>query len=68
MRYLVYVTSIFVHHFIAIAQLSYSLETPNSGQNLWFLVPCDIEIWHMALKNNKAHFYATSSLALCVIS
>ena len=35
---------------------SYSLETPNSGQNRWFFVPCDLEIWRMTLKNNRAPF------------
>ena len=33
---------------------SYSPETPNSGQNLQFFVPCDLEIWRMTLKNNGA--------------
>ena len=33
---------------------SYSLETLNSGQNWWFFVPCDLEIWRMPLGNNKA--------------
>ena len=34
---------------------SYSPETPNSGQNRWFFfVPCDLEIWRMALKNDRA--------------
>ena len=27
---------------------------PNLGQNRRFLVPCDIEIWQMTLKNNRA--------------
>ena len=31
---------------------SYSLETPNSGQNQWLFVPCDLETWQMTLKNN----------------
>ena len=34
----------------------YSLETLNSGQNWWFFVPRDLEIWWMTLKNNRAHF------------
>ena len=29
-------------------------ETLNSGQNLQFFVPCDLEIWWMTLKNNRA--------------
>ena len=33
---------------------SYSPETPNLGQIRWFLEPCDLEIWHMTLKNNRA--------------
>ena len=33
---------------------SYSPETPNLGQMLHFLEPCDLEIWRMTLKNNKA--------------
>ena len=34
---------------------SYSPETLNSGQNWWFFVPCDLEIWWMTLENNRAH-------------
>ena len=34
--------------------LSYSPETPNLGQILRFLEPCDLEIWWMTLKNNRA--------------
>ena len=33
---------------------SYSPETPNLGQNRRFLEPCDLEIWWMILKNNRA--------------
>ena len=33
---------------------SYCPETHNSGQNRWFCFPCDIEIWRMTLKNNRA--------------
>ena len=33
---------------------SYSLETPNLGQNRWFLELCDLAIWRMTLKNNRA--------------
>ena len=31
-----------------------SPETPNLGQISWFLEPCDLEIWRMTLKNNRA--------------
>ena len=33
---------------------SYSLETPNLGQNWWFSEPCDFATWRMTLKNNRA--------------
>ena len=33
---------------------SYSPETANLGQILRFLEPCDLEIWRMTLKNNRA--------------
>ena len=33
---------------------SYSPETPNLGQIRWFLEPCDLEIWRMTFKNNRA--------------
>ena len=33
---------------------SYCPEKLNSGQNHRFIVPCDLEIWRMTLKNNKA--------------
>ena len=33
---------------------SYSPETPNLGRIWRFLEPCDLEIWLMTLKNNRA--------------
>ena len=33
---------------------SYSPETLNSGQNPRFIVLCDLEIWQVTLKNNRA--------------
>ena len=33
---------------------SYSPETPNLGQIRRFLEPCDLAIWQMTLKNNRA--------------
>ena len=50
--HLFYTTSSFVHHFKAMA--SYSPEMLNSGQNRQFFVPCDLEIWQMTLKINRA--------------
>ena len=41
---------------------SYSPETPNLGQIRQFLVPCDLEIWRMTLKNNRAHLPCYSKL------
>ena len=42
---------------------SYSPETLNSGQNQQFFVPCDLEIWQMTLKNNRAPLL--SNIKLC---
>ena len=42
---------------------SYSLETPNLGQIWQFLASCDLEIWCMTLKNNRAPFLCC--LKLC---
>ena len=36
------------------SNLSNSPETPNLGQIRRFLEPCDLEIWWMTLKNNRA--------------
>ena len=33
---------------------TYSPEKPDLGQNGWCFVPCDIDIWWMTLKNNRA--------------
>ena len=49
-------TSSFVQHFVAIDEFKLELEsgTPNLGQNGWFFEPCDLEIWRMTFKNNRA--------------
>ena len=39
---------------LVILNLSYSPETPNLGQIRRFLEPCDLEIWRMTFKNNRA--------------
>ena len=36
------------------SKCSYSPETTNSGQNRRFLVPCDLEVWQMTMKNKRA--------------
>ena len=54
--HLFYVTSSFMHHFLAISQLKLELQSGNtiSGQNWQFLIPCDLAIWQMTLQNNRA--------------
>ena len=55
--HLFYSTSSFVHHFVAIGEFKLELqsgETPNLGQTRRFLELCDLEIWRMTLKNNRA--------------
>ena len=48
-------TSSFVHHFVSTGEFKLgSPETPNLGQIRRFLEPCDLEIWRMTLKNNRA--------------
>ena len=56
--HLYYVTSSSMHHFVVIvnSSWSYSPETPNLGQNRWLFEPCDLAIWRMTLKNNRAPF------------
>ena len=39
---------------ILISNLRYCPETPNLGKNQWFLEPCDLAIWCITLKNNRA--------------
>ena len=43
-----------ISHPLVDSNLSYSPETPNLGQIRLFLEPCDLEIWQMTLKNNRA--------------
>ena len=54
--HLLYVALSFVHHFIAISEFKLELESGNA--QFWsksmFFVPCDLEIWQMTLKNNRA--------------
>ena len=41
---------------------SYSSEKPNLGQIRCFLEPCDLEIWRMTLKYNRAPFLSNIKL------
>ena len=54
--HLFYATSSFMHHFVAIGEFKLQLQSGNaqSGSNRRFLEPCDLEIWRMTLKNNRA--------------
>ena len=54
--HLFYATSSFVQHFIPIGEFKLELRSGNaqSGSNLKFLEPCDLEIWRMTSKNNRA--------------
>ena len=54
--HLFYATSSFVHHFVAISDFKLELQSGNAqlGQMRRFLEPCDLEIWRMTLKNNRA--------------
>ena len=54
--HLFYATSSFVHHFVAIGDLKLELQSRNAQLgHIWrFLEPCDLAIWRMTLKNNRA--------------
>ena len=51
-----YATSSFVHHFVAISELKLESQTGNTqfGSKSMIFEPCDLEIWWMTLKNNRA--------------
>ena len=59
-RHLLYTMSSFVHHFKAIGEFKLGLQSGNAqfGSKLVFFVPCDIKIWQMTLKNNRAHLFS----------
>ena len=53
--HLFYVASSFMHHFIAIGKFKLKLQSGNARfRSRRFCVPCDLEIWWMTLKNNRA--------------
>ena len=54
--HLFYATISFVQHFVPIGGFKLELESGNaqSGSNSAILAPCDLEIWRMTLKNNRA--------------
>ena len=53
---LYYITSSSVHHFKSIGEFQLELQSGNGqlGSKSSFSVPCDLEIWWMTLKNNRA--------------
>ena len=55
-EHLFYSTSSFVHHFVAISQFKQELLSGNAHlrSKSQFLIPCDLEIWWMALQNYRA--------------
>ena len=55
--HLFYATLSFVHHFKAIREFKLELQSGNAqfrSKLTIFFVPCDLEIWWMTLKNNRA--------------
>ena len=54
--HLSFAVSSFVQHLIAIGEFKLELQSGNAqfGSNSTFLEPCDLEIWRMTLKNNRA--------------
>ena len=53
---LLYTTASFMHHSNPLVNSNwiYSPEMLNSGRNWWYVILCDLEIWWMTLKNNRA--------------
>ena len=49
-------TSSFVHHFVVIGEFKLELQSGNAqfGSKSTFFYLCDLAIWHMSLKNNRA--------------
>ena len=62
--HLFYSTSSFVHHFVAIGEFKLELQSGNAqfGLNSKILEPCDLDIWRMTLKNNRAPFLSNIKL------
>ena len=54
--HLFYATSSFVKHFVAIGEFRLELQSGNaqSGSKSTIFEPCDLEIWRMTFKNNRA--------------
>ena len=55
--HLFYVASSFVYHFIAISEFKLKLQYGNAqfgSKSAGFFIPCDLDIWWMTLRNNRA--------------
>ena len=54
--HLYYATSSSMHHFVAIGELKLEVQSGNAqfGSKSTILEPCDLEIWQMTFKNNRA--------------
>ena len=54
--HLFYITSSFGHHFKSISESKLELQSRNAqfGSKSAIFVPCDLEIWWMTVKNNRA--------------
>ena len=54
--HLFYSASSFMHHSVAIGEFKLKLQSGNAqfGSKLAIFFPCDLEIWWMTLKNNRA--------------
>ena len=63
--YLSYATSSFVHHFVAIGEFKLELQSRNAqfGSKSMIFSACDLEIWQMTCKNNRAPLL--SNIKLC---
>ena len=68
--HLFYATSSFVYHFVVIGEFKLELQSgkPNLGQIWRFLEPCDLEIWWMTSKNNRAPFLCYFKLCASFLS
>ena len=62
--HLFYAASSFVHHFKAISEFNLELQSGNAqfGSKSAIFVPCDLEIWGMTLKNNRAPLLSITEL------
>ena len=69
--HLFYITSSFMHHFISICEFKLELPSgnPQFGSKSALFVPCDLEIWRMTLKINRAPLLCCFKLCrVCIIS